>query len=128
MDGGRALQYVRSRHAEGNEGSDFARSRRQQDVIVALKQKLVTPTLIFSPKKFIALFHAFDRAVDSDMNIGELATVGKGLMKTKEDAVKRISLEPFLEAPPLWLYGRYVLVPIKDFPIVHEFIQEQLKQ
>lgn len=127
MNGARALEYVRSRHAEGEEGSDFARGRRQQNVLVALKQKLVTPDLIFSPKKSNALFQAFDRAVDSDMNIGELATVGKGLIKTKENAVKRISLEPLVEAPPLWLYGRYVLVPIKDFSTVHAFIQEQLK-
>ncbi|MFZ5845535.1 MAG: LCP family protein, partial [Patescibacteria group bacterium] len=42
MAGERALKYVRSRHAEGEEGSDFARSRRQQEVFVALKDKLVS--------------------------------------------------------------------------------------
>ena len=128
MDGERALSYVRSRHAEGEEGSDFARGRRQQDVLVALKQKLMTPKLLLNPNQSIALFDTFDRAVDTDMNAGELLTVGKGTFTTKEQAVKRISLEPLLEAPSLWLYGRYVLVPIKDFPTVYAFIQEQLKQ
>lgn len=127
MDGKRALEYVRSRHAEGQEGSDFARGRRQQDVLVALKQKLVAPKLFMSPRQSLALLRAFDRAVDSDMNLGELATVGKGLMRTKEDTLKRISLEPLFEAPPLWLYGRYVLVPIEDYMTINEFITKQLK-
>jgi LCP family protein required for cell wall assembly len=40
MDGTRALEFARSRHAAGIEGSDFARSRRQQLVIEAFKAKL----------------------------------------------------------------------------------------
>lgn len=39
MNGERALEYVRSRHAAGTEGSDFARSRRQQKLMVAIEQK-----------------------------------------------------------------------------------------
>lgn len=39
MDGTRALQYVRSRHGNNNQGSDFARSRRQQQVLKAVKEK-----------------------------------------------------------------------------------------
>ncbi|OGE80153.1 MAG: hypothetical protein A2826_01050 [Candidatus Doudnabacteria bacterium RIFCSPHIGHO2_01_FULL_43_23] len=39
MDGQRALQFVRSRYGTNGEGSDFARSRRQQQVLSAIKQK-----------------------------------------------------------------------------------------
>ena len=35
MNGERALKYVRSRYAEGEEGTDFARSRRQQRLLLA---------------------------------------------------------------------------------------------
>ena len=42
MDGARALIFARSRHAAGPEGSDFARSKRQQLVVAALKQKVVS--------------------------------------------------------------------------------------
>jgi LCP family protein required for cell wall assembly len=43
MGGTSALQFARSRHSNDNgEGSDFARSRRQQLVVAALKQKVVT--------------------------------------------------------------------------------------
>lgn len=39
MNGATALEYARSRHGDNGEGSDFARSRRQQLIIGALKQK-----------------------------------------------------------------------------------------
>lgn len=40
MDGERALQFVRSRHGDNNQGTDFARSRRQQQVLRAVKDKV----------------------------------------------------------------------------------------
>ncbi|MBQ6449322.1 LCP family protein [bacterium] len=36
LDGAAALKFMRSRHAQNSEGSDFARSARQQQVITAL--------------------------------------------------------------------------------------------
>lgn len=43
MDGETALQFSRSRHSNDNgEGTDFARSRRQQLVVAALKSKVVS--------------------------------------------------------------------------------------
>lgn len=40
MNGERALQFIRSRHASGTEGNDLARSRRQELVLAALMAKL----------------------------------------------------------------------------------------
>src|SRR3990167_9409715 len=42
MDGAVALKFVRSRHGTGGEGSDFARSARQQKVILAFRQKVLS--------------------------------------------------------------------------------------
>ena len=43
MNGTQALEFSRSRHSnDNNEGTDFARSRRQQLVVAALKQKVVS--------------------------------------------------------------------------------------
>lgn len=50
MGGERALQFARSRHAEGVEGSDFARSQRQQKVIQAFKNKVLGLNLITDAK------------------------------------------------------------------------------
>jgi len=41
MNGRQALIFARSRHGDNGEGSDFARSHRQQLIIAALKQKVV---------------------------------------------------------------------------------------
>ncbi|MFW5720004.1 MAG: LCP family protein [Candidatus Dojkabacteria bacterium] len=46
MDGETALQFARSRKAANEEGSDFARARRQQQVIEAIKEKIISSGLI----------------------------------------------------------------------------------
>lgn len=126
MDGSRALKYVRSRHAEGNEGSDFSRSKRQQEVLLALKSKITSHEIMRNPKAIGSLYDAFQTATDTDMNIGELLTVGKLFVKTPKDAVYRISLENELYVPPNAWYGRYVLLPKESFEKLHEFIKTKL--
>lgn len=46
MDGQRALIFARSRHASGSEGSDFARSKRQQKILEAFKAKVQSLNLL----------------------------------------------------------------------------------
>ncbi len=128
MDGKLALKYVRSRHAEGEEGSDFARSRRQQEVLVALRKKVLNPTLLINPSFDLKLFRAFDDATDMDMTIGELLTIGKAIATTKPEAMKKISFDGELTNPPSWQYdGRYVLVPQESWDAVHAFIKSKLQ-
>lgn len=126
MNGETALTYIRSRHAEGNEGSDFARSRRQQEVLVALQEKLKNPPTWVPPSRAFILFEAFNRASQTDMRIGELATVGKVIVKIGSAEERRISFVDFLTQPPLWMYGRYTLVPKENFQMIHEYIKTQL--
>ena len=59
MDGARALKYVRSRHAEGDEGSDFARGKRQQEVILALKTKLMSKDIYLNQFAMLYGYHQF---------------------------------------------------------------------
>ncbi len=127
MDGDTALKYVRSRHAQGAEGSDFARSTRQQEVLLALKAKITSKQILFNPSVMAKLYQAFDTATDTDMNIGELLTVGKMFIQTPQTHVTRISLEDQLYEPPSSWYGRFVLVPKESFESIHTFIANQLK-
>lgn len=127
MDGARALKYVRSRHAEGSEGSDFARGRRQQEVILALKTKLLSKDMYLHPGELEKLYDAFDDATDTDMNMGELLTVGKLFIQTPKENTQRISLEEKLYTPPSSWYGRYVLLPTESFEEIHGFIRTSLK-
>jgi LCP family protein required for cell wall assembly len=46
LDGRHALAYARSRHGSGN--SDYARAGRQQQLLVALEQKMATPSVVIN--------------------------------------------------------------------------------
>jgi LCP family protein required for cell wall assembly len=127
MDGATALIYVRSRHAEGDEGTDFARGLRQQDIIVALKEKIMKIQPWFHPNTAKQLIQVADQATDTDMTIGEQLTMGKYLLSVRSSSISKISIEPMLINPPSWMYGRYVLVPEKDYETIHTFIKKSLE-
>src|SRR5260221_7856199 len=67
MDGQTALEFVRSRHGVGSEGSDFARSRRQQLVIEAFRGKVFSAQTIFNPGKIIGLYTILQQSIDTDV-------------------------------------------------------------
>jgi anionic cell wall polymer biosynthesis LytR-Cps2A-Psr (LCP) family protein len=67
MDGETALQYVRSRHAQGDEGTDFARSRRQEKVIASFKDKVFALETILNPVKVIGLYSTLKDSVDTNI-------------------------------------------------------------
>lgn len=72
MDGARALQFSRSRHGSHGEGSDFARARRQQKIVSALREKILTPGVLANPIKLTSLFNTLTTHIDTDLNIIEL--------------------------------------------------------
>lgn len=128
MNGITALKYIRSRHAEGEEGNDFARGRRQQEVILALKDKVTHPQAWISLDRMKVVVKLLDDATDTDMNIGELLTVGKFVMQVRAEHIQKVSIEDYLYAPPLWMFdGKYVLVPKENFGVIHEYIKSKLQ-
>lgn len=82
MDGETALEFVRSRHALGIEGSDFARSARQQLVIEAVRNKLIS-SAFFNPGKLLGLYDILKNSIDTDMTDTDL-----GLFMDKLPALK----------------------------------------
>ena len=72
MDGGLALKYARSRHALGVEGSDFARARRQQKIIEAAKEKVLSFKLLFSPSKITNILDGFNEHVSTNLKVWEI--------------------------------------------------------
>ncbi len=67
MDGETALEFVRSRHGTGTEGSDFARSKRQEKVIKAFKDKVLSAQTILNPSKIINLYETLKSSIDTDI-------------------------------------------------------------
>jgi len=71
MDGSRALQYVRSRHAEGDEGTDFAREARQQRLLAAIKTKLFSPYWLTHPRQAWEIYQVFRASLITDYPTGD---------------------------------------------------------
>jgi len=67
MNGETALKFVRSRNAEGYEGTDFARSRRQEKVISAIEQKLFSPDFFLNYQKVEKLIEIFNSSFITDI-------------------------------------------------------------
>ncbi|MCK5415966.1 LCP family protein [Candidatus Parcubacteria bacterium] len=72
MDGTLALKYARSRHGTGIEGSDFARSRRQQLVISAVKEKALSSKTFLNPKAITGIIHELNEHVSTNLKIWEM--------------------------------------------------------
>jgi len=67
MSGETALEYVRSRHAQGDEGTDFARSKRQEKIIKAIFQKAVSLQILTNPAKIFSLYSTLQSSVQTDV-------------------------------------------------------------
>lgn len=125
MDGKKALVFVRSRNAEGKEGSDFARSLRQQQVTEELKNKIVKTTLSFNLKKTKDMYAVLDKSIQRDISNQEVASLGKRIVFNRNYYQKNFGLPRELFTTPIGdVYeGRYVLIPKKDSKIVHKYVR-----
>ncbi|MGI8420574.1 MAG: LCP family protein [Candidatus Levyibacteriota bacterium] len=71
MDGTKALKYVRSRHSL-QDGTDFGRAQRQRNLIVAVKQKLFSPTFI---PQIIPFMSSLGEDLRTDLTIDDVKTL-----------------------------------------------------
>src|SRR3990167_4140405 len=67
FNGSEALKYVRSRYSGGVEGTDYARAGRQQQVILAFKNKLLSVGTLLNPGKLRTLYRLFKDSVKTDL-------------------------------------------------------------
>lgn len=123
MDGKTALQFVRSRNAEGEEGSDFARNKRQQLVIQAIQTKLISVAKEGDAKKLAELYDIMNQLVTRDITNQEGAVLGKNIVLKQGFTLHEAQLErEFYTVPPLEEYqGKYVLIP-SDEDLLEEYI------
>ncbi len=113
FDGATALKYTRSRHALGPEGSDFARSKRQQKVLIALKNKIAQYNYLLDPSKIASLISAYGKNVSTNMQIWEMLKLAKLAKNADTEHPINYSLVEG-HAPLLYdqiVNGAYVLLP-----------------
>ncbi|MDX3696212.1 LCP family protein [Streptomyces europaeiscabiei] len=79
LDGGQALQYVRSRHADGS--SDLGRMQRQQRFMASLMSQATSSGVLLNPMKFRDITQAVLGSVraDKEFGTGELIDLGRAM-------------------------------------------------
>lgn len=119
LDGKTALIFVRSRYAKGEEGTDFARSRRQQKVITAFKDKVLSAETFLNPIKVANLYSVMADNINTDIPTSEFDDFIKLAQKMRPTTVHSYVIEwadgtkkGLLVNPPLEDFeGRWVLIP-----------------
>jgi anionic cell wall polymer biosynthesis LytR-Cps2A-Psr (LCP) family protein len=93
MDGQLALEFVRSRHGIGSEGGDFARSKRQQQVISALRDKAFSLGVILNPVKLIGVYNILSENIATNIDIEKIDDFIKLADKLKDGEIKNYVFE-----------------------------------
>ncbi len=114
MNGTLALKYARSRHALGVEGSDFARARRQQLLLEAVKEKLLSRQTLLNPVVLTKLISEFNQDVSTNISTWEIIRLWDLFKDVKKDQIINKVLS---DAPDGYLVagsgqdGAYILTP-----------------
>jgi LCP family protein required for cell wall assembly len=90
MNGATALIYARSRHGDNGQGSDFARSRRQQQIVDALKQKLLS---IGGIGNLPGLLNALGDNVDTNMTVDDAEAIYSLVQGVNPSGILHVSLD-----------------------------------
>jgi LCP family protein required for cell wall assembly len=114
MDGTLALKFARSRHGKYGEGSDFARAKRQQLIIEATKEKLLSKWNFLKPIMVSNIIDEFRDHVSTNLKIWEIVK----LWDMVKDVERNNIINKVLDNSPSGLLtdmisqeGAYILSP-----------------
>jgi LCP family protein required for cell wall assembly len=85
MDGETALKFVRSRNSIGDEGTDLAREKRQQVLISAIKNKILSTDFLFNFKSMKSLYNVVTTHVETNMDSVFLQSLFKELISSRNN-------------------------------------------
>lgn len=129
LDGEIALKFVRSRMGTNGEGSDFARSKRQQIVIDAFKSKVLSIGTLANPVKVFSLIDTFGKSFETDIpkeKFLELYNLAKSVELTQSIVLGDLGggKSAFIIPSPNSYYGAFVVIPPNnDFSSVHYLVK-----
>lgn len=137
MNGETALKYVRSRKGDNGEGTDFARSKRQQKIILAIKEKATSLDTILNLGKIKNLYDTYSKNVETNIDFSTIQAFYELSRQIDFSKVKSIVLDDrsaadeggILYAPEdNSLYGgAYVLIPRSgEFSQVRAYVSKYL--
>lgn len=125
MEGGDALKFVRSRH--GSKGGDFSRSKRQQAVLLAIKEKLFSLEVLNDAPGFLK---QIAHTISTDIDEGIIKYLTPALRSTKDFQTVRITLSTenvFSNSKSSG--GGYIVIPragLDNWKEIHSYIQSEL--
>lgn len=132
LDGETALKYVRTRHSGAG---DYDRSKRQQEVLLALKNRAAEYGKLHKTSFLKNLYYSLNDHVESNMELREMLSLAEFAAGWKDQTISPavISDEPtakggFLYTPMRELYGgASVSRPVGDnFSLVNKYIDFML--
>lgn len=137
MDGETALKYVRSRKGTNDEGTDFARSKRQQKVVMAIKDKAISLRTVTNVTKIKELYDTYSKNVETNIDFSTIQNFYLLSQQLNFDTIRSLVLDDrsapdeggLLYAPTdTSLYGgAYVLIPrTGNFSQMHAYVQRFL--
>jgi anionic cell wall polymer biosynthesis LytR-Cps2A-Psr (LCP) family protein len=128
MNGEMALKFARSRHALGDEGTDFARAKRQQLLIGAIKTKVFSTETFLHPEKIEQIYSLLKKHIDTDIDPGQTNNLLKLALNFRESRFESVVLdEEFFVNPPVDERGWILIPKTGDWSGVHEYIKTRLK-
>lgn len=137
LTGEKALQYIRSRHSEDDEGTDISRGERQQLVIKAIFSQLMNFKLyIQNPELAGELYKFYDQEFSSVFSIEEMVATGRKLLPVRKDikinghqftTTKDDPINGALDNPrPSWIYQNQWVYVISDQELFEQEINNYL--
>jgi LCP family protein required for cell wall assembly len=89
MDGATALEYVRSRHED--QTGDFGRTQRQQQLLLSLKEELLSPDFILQIPN---LSNDLQGQVKTDLGLTDITNLAQFFLRNKNITTNQHSLTP----------------------------------
>jgi len=127
MDGEMALKYARSRHSS-QDGSDFARSQRQKQVLLAAREKMLSLNVL---TKFIPLLNSLGKNIRTDLSIEEIQSILAKKNEYRDYTIHSIALtDKNILVHGRSSNGQYILMPKEGeekWDNLHAWIQQQLE-
>ncbi len=138
MDGDLALKYARSRHGS----SDFDRARRQQQVIMAVRDRVLQMNLI--PKllpKLPQLLQTLSDSIQTDIPVEVMMELAPLAKEIEPQNIKRAVIDQSMTIRHITPAGADVLIPVREkirpvidelfatpTPVVEQIPLEQLEE
>ena len=143
LNGEKALQYARSRHSiNTEEAGDFARARRQQNVVDALKNTILSSETLLNPVKLKDLYSSYQKNVQTDISISDallfykfadlsLGNISQIVLSNEREDLTMLGsgtlVSPDKEERDQKYSGQYVLVPNdRTYDNIHALIRNVL--